>query len=53
MLRYQNVASRMFTGHYAYDSGVRLCLEEDSEDCDESLASVLVGTCNLNFIIMT
>lgn len=51
--RYQNVASRMFAGHYAYDGDVRLCLREDSEDCDETLESVLAGTCNLNFIIMT
>eukprot|EP00904_Undaria_pinnatifida_P002324 jgi/Undpi1/12092/HiC_scaffold_4.g01790.m1 len=51
--RYQNIASRMFAGHDVYDGDVRVCLQEDSEDCAETLATVVAGACNLNIIIIT
>lgn len=53
MSRYQNIASRMFAGHEVYDAEVKMCLEDDSEGCSDSLASALAGTCNVNFIILT
>ena len=49
---FQNVASRMVAGRYAYDRRERLCLEDDSEKCTQTLEVVLRGACNLNFITM-
>ena len=43
----------MFAGHDVYDGDVRVCLQEDSEDCAETLATVVAGACNLNIIIIT
>lgn len=51
--RFQNIASRMFSGHHPYDDDVRVCMEEGSEDCAETLESVLARACNINFILMT
>ena len=52
--RYQNVASRMFSGHDAYDGDIRVCMREDSgEICEEYLESVVAGACNVNVIIIT
>lgn len=50
---FQNVASKMVSGHYAYDGKAHLCLEEDhSNTCTQTLGAVLRGACNLNFITM-
>lgn len=50
--KFQNVASKMISGHYAYDAKKRLCLQDDQEECSETLESVLHGACDLNFITM-
>lgn len=42
----------MFSGHHPYDGDVHVCMTDDSEDCAETLESVLMKACNINFIIM-
>lgn len=48
---FQNVASKMLTGHYAYDD-THFCVDQGTEACAENMESVLRGACNLNFITM-
>lgn len=52
---YQNVMSRMVTGHYAYHGATHVCLDKDNGvasggECAEDLESVIRGACNLNFV---
>ena len=57
---FQNIAARMFTGHYAYDGSVKLCLDKQQQtshvnggrECSADLEDVIQGACNLNFITM-
>lgn len=54
---YQNIMSRMVTGHYAYDGSTNVCLDKNhdaanGDECSEDLESVIGGACNLNFVAM-
>ncbi|CAB1109616.1 unnamed protein product [Ectocarpus sp. CCAP 1310/34] len=55
--KFQNVAARMVSGHDAYDSSIKLCMNKDQDvggeaACAEDLESVMKGACNLNFVTM-
>lgn len=48
---YQNVASRMFAGYYAYDERYPMCIES-MKGCSADLHTVLTTACDLNFITL-
>ena len=57
--QYQNVASKMLSGHRAYDPSARVCTEHDPPSsssapgrpvCKADTADVIKGVCQLNFI---
>eukprot|EP00903_Cladosiphon_okamuranus_P018398 g16922.t1 len=52
--KFQNIAARMLTGHYAYEDSAKLCLDKQQAhgDCGSDLGDVIQGACNVNFVTM-
>lgn len=50
--RYQNVASRMLVGHYAYDGKKKICMTP-GRGCVANLRTVIRSACDLNFIALS
>lgn len=47
--RFQNVASRMLVGHYAYDGKHKICMKP-GRGCAANLRTVIRSACDMNFI---
>lgn len=61
-VEFQNVASRMIGGEYAYDKSAKVCLDKADDNggsgreariaCEVELEDVIRGACHLNFVSM-